>query len=437
MVGMLARFSGFPWAVCALFAFAVNAFQGLRMGVFGWLFVRAERRGWPAGLVWLAAFGATELAFPALFWWSYGAVLHPVNALTQVADLGGIIGVGLVAAAVNFGLGECALAAWRGQRVPWLRTAPYLLAPAAAALYGAVRIAQVDRESAGAAHSELGLVQANMDLMGKRHDAPESLRRHLEGTRALLQRDPPELVLWSETIVTRSLQWPGAGELGRPALVANVGVPLLFGALLRQPVPDARRYASYNSALIADASGIVRGRYDKQELVAFSERMPLGRQLPWLYGISPNSGRFESGDRPEPIPFGEHRIAATICNDDVSTSATSRLLRDRSTDLIVNLTNDAWFGDTTEPWIHLALAKFRAIEHRRFFVRATNSGVSAFVDPVGRIMVKTATFRETTLAARVGWLHGRTLYDFLGDYPYWLGGVFVVFAAFRARRTRL
>jgi len=105
-------------------------------------------------------------------------------------------------------------------------------------------------------------------------------------------------------------------------------------------------------------------------------------------------------------------------------------------DLLANLTNDAWFGDTTEPWIHLALAKFRAIEHRRFFVRSTNSGVSAFIDPVGRVLETSETFKEQSMVHEVAWLKGRTVYEALGDWPYWIPGLFAVYAAFSGRPRR-
>jgi len=436
IVGLLERFSGFSFVTCVCFALVVNAFQGGRMGLFAWLFVRAEERGWPPGVVWLCALATAELAYPVLFWWSFGASLHPVPALTQVAELGGIIGVCLLCAAANWAFAEWALAWWQRRPLPLRATAPYWLAPIAACAYGAVRIPQVDARSAAAPHSVLGLVQPNLGLMMKRNDAGESLRRHLWGTARLLEQSKPDLVLWSETVMTRSLQLPEAGTVGKRAIVADVKVPLLYGVLLRVNVPDARRHASYNSALIADADGVVQGRYDKQDLVAFSEKMPFGREFPWLYRISTNSGKFEPSAHPDAVPFGEHRIAVTICNDDVKTAATRRILRDPSTDLITNLTNDAWFGDTTEPWIHLALSKFRAIEHRRYFVRATNSGVSAFVDPVGRVVAKTETFHEATLSAKIAWLQGRTVYAVLGDYPYWLGAAFVAVAAFWRRPRR-
>jgi apolipoprotein N-acyltransferase len=86
--------------------------------------------------------------------------------------------------------------------------------------------------------------------------------------------------------------------------------------------------------------------------------------------------------------------------------------------VLVNLTNDAWFGDTVEPHIHLALAVFRAVEHRRFLARATNTGVSAFVDPVGRIVSKTPTFARANLVGVVTPMEGRTIYAYAGD---WVG----------------
>ena len=104
-------------------------------------------------------------------------------------------------------------------------------------------------------------------------------------------------------------------------------------------------------------------------------------------------------------------------------------------EMLVNLTNDAWFGDTTEPWIHLALAKFRAIEHRRYLLRATNSGVSAVVDPVGRVVAHGGTFRPETVEATAHWLSPtRTGYELWGDTPWWLASAAVVAMGFLSRR---
>jgi apolipoprotein N-acyltransferase len=104
--------------------------------------------------------------------------------------------------------------------------------------------------------------------------------------------------------------------------------------------------------------------------------------------------------------------------------------------MLVNLTNDAWFGDTTEPWIHLALAQMRAVEHRMYLLRATNSGVSAVIDPVGRVIAHGGTFRAEALDAVAHWMkHGKTGYELWGDFPWWVAAVAVSVMAFRKRRA--
>lgn len=433
MVQMMEQFSGFPAPVCMLMLLVVNAFQGGRMGLFAWLFVRGERR-FPAGVVWLCALVTSELVFPVLFFWSFGAVFHSVPVLTQLAELGGVFAVALVAAAANFGLSEIAVALLQKRAINLKQAGPFLLVPIAALAYGLLRIHQVDARVAAAPKARVGLVQANMSLTGKRSRPNEGLLRHVQATRELTAKQPLDLVVWSETSVMGAMLEDQAAATVPRSFAARLHVPLLFGAVLVKRVPDAREYAFFNSALVTDAAGEVHGRYDKQELVPFSEKMPLGRQIPKLYEISPNSGKFESGESDDPLPLGEHRIATLICNDDAVPALANRVTQNTDTDLLANLTNDAWFGDTTEPWIHLALAKFRAIEHRRFFVRSTNSGVSAFIDPVGRVLAHTHTFREETLVHEIAWLKGRTGYELLGDYPYWGVALFAGYAAFSKRR---
>ena len=118
-------------------------------------------------------------------------------------------------------------------------------------------------------------------------------------------------------------------------------------------------------ALMVDEQGAVTGRYDKEYLLAFGEYIPFGDTFPILYQWSPNSSRFSPGASFDPLPLGDHKISALICYEDILPGFVNRMVRHADPDLLVNLTNDAWFGDSTEPWIHFALAKLRAVEHRR------------------------------------------------------------------------
>jgi len=425
-------FSGFPLQLCWIFQGILCGYQAGRIGLFGWLAARGEQRGWGRGLTLTLAFAASELVFPLLFPWFYGATVHQVLPLIQIAELGGPIAVSLMLLAFNYALAELVLSRL-AQRAPNKRVLLVGLAPLLAAFYGLVRIRMVDARSAAADKVEVGLVQANMTLMGKRENKDEGLARHLRLTQELKDQGPLDLVVWSETSVMSAFLEDEAAHQLRAKFTRKLGVPALFGSVLARPVDDAREYALFNSALLTDKRGNVVGRFDKQYLLAFGEYLPFGETFPKLYEWSPHTGHFQAGTSFKPLSLGERQIAVVICYEDVLPSFVNREMREGDPELIANLTNDAWFGDSTEPWIHLALAKLRAVEHRKFFVRSTNSGVSAFIDPAGRVISHTKTFEEVSQRATLRWLKGTTPYTLWGDGPWWLATLASVVFAFRRR----
>ena len=427
-------FSGFPLPLCWLFQAILCGYQAGRIALFGWLATRGEQRGWGRGLTLTLAFAASELLFPLLFPWFYAATVHQVPALVQLAELGGPIAVSLVLLAFNYALAELVIARLE-QRRPNRRALLAGLVPVVAAIYGFIRIPMVDARSAAADKLEVGLVQANMSLMGKRLNKREGLDRHLRLTQDLKRQAPLDLVVWSETSVMSAVREEEADHVLRQQFTRSLGVPALFGSVLVRPVEDAREYVLFNSALLTNKKGAVVGRFDKQLLLAFGEYLPFGETFPILYEWSPHTGHFQPGTSFKPLSLGDHSIAVVICYEDVLPTFVNRVMREGEPELIANLTNDAWFGDSTEPWIHLALAKFRAVEQRKFFVRSTNSGVSAFIDPVGRVISHTGTFEEAAQRASLRWLKGKTLYTLLGDTPWWLASLASAVFAFRRRRS--
>jgi apolipoprotein N-acyltransferase len=226
--------------------------------------------------------------------------------------------------------------------------------------------------------------------------------------------------VWPETSIASAVEEDQAAIYYKKQITKRLQVPTILGAILVRQVSDEREYIMFNSALMSDEKGSISGRYDKQYLVPFSEYIPYGDNYPILYGWSPNSSHFSPGTSYEPLSFREHKIAAFICYEDIIPHFVNRLMQQGNPALLVNMTNDAWFGDTSEPWEHMALAKFRSIEQRRFLVRSTNSGISGFVDPVGRLIKQTPTFKEAAIAEDVALLSGTTVYRQLGDIPWWL-----------------
>jgi apolipoprotein N-acyltransferase len=182
------------------------------------------------------------------------------------------------------------------------------------------------------------------------------------------------------------------------------------------------------------------GTYDKTYLLAFGEYLPVGDVFPQLYDISPASGRFSPGDDVTPLELttedGEtYRLSVLICYEDIVSSFVRRAVNEGDPHLLVNMTVDSWFGETQEPDVHLGLARFRAIEHRRYLVRATNSGVSAIIDATGAVTTRSGLFTAETLHGEVAMLSGTTSsFAIFGHWPAWLALGGIAWMATRPRR---
>jgi len=438
LLDMLRSFSSLPTAVCLLLALLICACQGGRIALMGWLYARATQREWPHAVVALGAFSASELIFPLLFPWYFGATVHNALPLAQIAELGGPVLVGVMLLGVNLSIEELIHARLARRAVRRHLVLSGFGGLAVSALFGFVRIAQVDARARASEPVHVGIVQGNMGLFEKRDLALEGLDRHQRMTRELVAMGV-DLVVWSETSVNLRVTEDRYKALYKASVTQNLGVQTIFGGVIVRDDPDPRRRAFFNSAFSSDAQGNITGRYDKRNLLLFSETLPFAETWPVLREWSPNSGRFLAGTVLDPLPFetktGTHHASLLICYEDILPAFTNRMVAHAHPELLVNITNDAWFGNTSEPWEHLALSAFRSIEHRRYLVRSTNSGVSAVVDPVGRIVVQSQPFRAEQIDAVVRLMNEETVYERVGDAPVWLLSVVVVIFAYRRRRT--
>jgi apolipoprotein N-acyltransferase len=434
LLTMLKTFSGFPWILCGLFALIVCAYQGGRMALTAWLAARAEARAWSYSIAFLLAFATGELVYPVLFPWYFAAMMHKVPLMTQTADLGGPILVSVGILGSSLAIAEVLYAKRNKLPLQPRLIAGFAALPALTMVYSGIRIVQVDARAQASPAVHAGLVQGNLGLMEKRVNAAKGLQRHRELT-SDLKKKGVELVVWSESSVAMAVPEDIYKQVLKDRVSAQLGVPTIFGAVLYRIDPDRERW--FNTSLSTNAKGDILGRYDKHFLLMFGEYLPLGDTFPILYKWSPNSGKFTQGTAVVPLPVeirGEtHKITNLVCYEDILPGFTNDAVRAANPEMLANITNDAWFGDTTEPWEHLALAKFRSIEHRRYMLRSTNSGVSAIIDPVGRTIAETKTFEIATANAIVHWMQGSTVYEWLGDKP-WYALALVSFLM--SRRTR-
>jgi apolipoprotein N-acyltransferase len=242
-----------------------------------------------------------------------------------------------------------------------------------------------------------------------------------------------DLVVWPETALSGAVDADALAAtlhaVVEPEGGTPIASPLLTGAIVK------RVGALHNSAALYSKEGL-GGVYDKTHPLVFGEYIPLGDRFPWLYEWLPNAGRIVGGTSSAPLMLGEHRITPLICYEDLLVSETNDVVAEVEPDLLVNLTNDAWFGRTSASSIHLALAAFRAVEHRRFLVRATNSGVSAFVDPIGRTTGETPLLEPAVRTETIRWMRVRTPYERIKDAPWWVAASITLGMTIVRRRRR-
>jgi apolipoprotein N-acyltransferase len=403
---------------------------GLRFVLCALLYCLVRRRRWPVAAASIAPLVVVEWLYPSLFPVYLGHALAKQTTLVQIADLGGPLLLTALLAAVNVAVLET-WRWWRGtRRQPlwvWLSTGLALLLAFA---YGRVRLGQIDREIAAAPALRVGVVQGNLGVLEKGRDASHDHHRYLEQTRELIAAGDVDLVVWPETVYTRGLRGPLpiSGRL----IAEDLRVPLLFGGAFVSG--DSGRRLAFNAALLIGADGVIRSVYEKNLLIPFAEYIPFAAVTAASVEQWANLSPFAAATDTPPLVLGQWRIATPICYEAVRPAFVRRMVLRARPQLIVTLANDSWFGDSQEPWLHLEMAAARAVEHRRYLVRATNSGISAVIDPAGRVVARTGLLRRENLRATVHLLDGTSPYTRWGDWPGWLALVVLLAALSRPSR---
>jgi apolipoprotein N-acyltransferase len=195
------------------------------------------------------------------------------------------------------------------------------------------------------------------------------------------------------------------GEL--PSITGSL---LLFGTISRD---DGGKF--HNSAYVLGPNGREEGRYDKRHLVPFGEYTPLRAWLPFLEKMSVQIGEFFPGKSYAPIHTLLGNVGVLICYEGVFPHITRETVRNGA-EVLVNITNDAWYDRTSAPYQHLAFYVFRAVESDRYVLRAANTGISAIIDPQGRIHGKTPIFEPAVVKGGFSLKDTLTPYVRYGDY---------------------
>jgi apolipoprotein N-acyltransferase len=450
LIDVMQRFGGFSWALaalglllfCATRAVIFLLFTGILYGVRRRLRVPMTLLG-PIGLV------SCELVIPQLFpcgQWITQA-WHPL--VIQIAELTGPLGVTALLMMINGAIYDL-LVDRRAARYSAVAAAAIF---AAALVFGMVRMRQVDGIVAHAARLNVGLVQPNFGYtVDGQFSRVEALRQlaDLQFQSRRLEQAGAQLAIWSEGSFPVALPRDLTADFapGSPAMIRRgIGIPLVIGA----DTYDVVNHDVFNSALLLDAAGRVAGRYDKVRLLAFGEYTPGIGLFPWLKNLVPiGADRFAAGTGPAILslqgPAGQTwRLGPVICYEDILPGYLRRV-GELHPNILVNLTSDSWFGANTEPWQHLALSVFASVELRVSLVRAVDSGISALIDPNGRVVRKTYAddpvrnprAADGIVVSAPMMSGGHTVYVALGNlFAYLCMAATLLFAVMAWRRERM
>lgn len=416
-------YGGVPVWISVFVMLALAAYLGLFVAAFGLsLSVLLERfdgvsRVVLAPSVWVALEFIRGYLFTGFPWVLLGYSQTRYAPLVQIADITGVWGVSFLVISVNTAVFLVIRRFLRkGTAFPLQEVALAAVLLAATVAYGFVRIGMVDRETPAWKAVIAGVAQGAID-QGVKWD------RSFQKKTLDIYR---ELSLKASNAGARLIVWP------ETAVPFYLGADNLNDGVVEAVSRDARSYvltgspsysynlatgspSYFNSAYLISPDGAIVGKYDKIHLVPFGEYVPLKRFLPFVKKLTAGVGDFSEGPGAIPIVYDGGKIGVLICFEAIFPDIARTSVKNGA-GLLVNITNDGWFGRSSAPYQHLEMSAMRAVENRVYLLRSANTGISAVVDPVGRIIDSIPLFEKGVMVDRVGFRKGPlTFYSMYGD----------------------
>ena len=305
-------------------------------------------------------------------------------------------------------------------------------------VFGIYRTATFD---VGERDYTVSLIQGNVDQGVKWNPdlQADTIKKYADLTLKAIEVETPDMVIWPETAMPFFIQDQSPFRQGVEILARETNTNIIIGSpAYRVIVPETRAYVLFNRATLMDGKGVTAHHYDKEHLVPFGEYMPFEKWVPFEKLVQA-AGNFLPGEDNRPLLSGNLALGMLICYEAIFPDLAQKQVT-RGANILVNISNDAWFGNTSAPAQHLYLAVMRAVEQGRWLARCTNTGISAFIDPVGRIAARGTQFRAESLSMKIAPLSGMTVYheirDWLNAFIYIMTALMYAWLPYGARRNK-
>ncbi|MDG4474574.1 apolipoprotein N-acyltransferase [Thiovibrio frasassiensis] len=439
IVIVLATYGQVPLPIAVLALIFLALYMSCYLAAFAFFCAKTEARVpllFFAPACWVALDLIRARLFTGFPWMDLAYTQYNLTPVIQVADLAGHYGLTFLLVLANVLLATLAKSFLRRK----MSCHPAFIAVAAVLLvmasgYSFWRMQSLPTILAQAEQMEVAAIQGNIpqDQKWQPDFQRETIDTYLRLSQEVFSTRKPQLIVWPETALPfypyeHPLFLRLHSELTRPYQTY-----LLTGAPHREKVSAAGPLTYANSAFLLSPDGRVAGRYDKQHLVPFGEYIPFRRILSFASPLVETLGAFSPGISNTPLSCQNSRIGVLICFEGIFPEI-SRQQAAAGANLLVTITNDAWFGRSSAPWQHLAMGVFRAVETRKTLVRAANTGISAFIDPMGRIEGASPLFSEYARSQPVALLSGQTSYVRWGYLFPWACLFLAIIGLWRSRK---
>lgn len=430
---VIRTFGGIPLPAAALGVCLLALYQGFFPALFALISSRLLARAGLGGVLFsAAAWVATEffrgVVFGGFPWVLLGDSQVTVLPVAQLASLLGVYGVSGLVALIN------ATIAYGTLTSGWRRLAAIaggVIVLAGVAVWGTLRIADGSLTRSGTP-IRVGLIQANIaqEDKWKATEARRIFTTYIAMTRDVVKRGA-EYVIWPESATPFMFERDPVGQEILRSLARELQVPILFGSdqEVAQPEP-----ALYNAAFLVAPNGQTAAVYRKIHLVPWGEFIPMKRLLFFVSPLVDSFTDFSPGTSMVMLPVGSHLTSTAICYEVVYPSLVRQAVQAGS-ELLTTITNDAWYGYSSAPYQHFALASMRAIEQGRYLARAANTGISGVVDPYGRIVRRSSIFEQVALVEQARFLTVRTVYSRIGDVIAYIAIAVIAVGLLLVRRS--
>ena len=310
-------------------------------------------------------------------WGDIGYTQTACIPVLQIASLVGVYGLSYLIAWVNAGIAELSCGPWRSGLFNLLAAGVTIIVLCLVAnrIYGAWFEGHEWPE-----HRFVRIVQPGLSIVDKQWKSRNPGDICTEWQLSVAGRGHPQLVVWPETAVLEFLPWTARTRQAMASLAKKLKAWLIVGT-----VELDRAGNQYNCAVSLSPEGQKEGIYRKQHLVPFGEYVPLRGRWSFMEFFAFRERDFSPGHGMTLLPVANGLSGAVICFESMFPRI-ARMLTRKGAQTIIILTNDEWLAGTTAPTLHLAMAQMRAVENRRFVIRAANTGISAIISDKGRIM---------------------------------------------------